>query len=366
MKYLIFIIFYTLAYQYDLVNGQCTYYAIKPGDSFYSISNGDASLIAALTAANPTINSANITVGQYICIPNGYSGYNLYGTSGGSGGSGTYYYTTSCASYYTIQPGDSYYSISNGNSALLSALTAANPAISSSNLAVGQAICIPSGYSGWNLYATYATSAPIVYTTTYPVIYTTALACSSYYTIKSGDSFYSISNGNSALMSALAAANPTVSSSNLAVGQAICIPSGYSGWNLYATAAPVIVTQAACASYYTIKSGDTFYGISSGSQALIAALTAANPTVSASNLAIGQQICIPSGYTGYNLGASAYAASCTYYQIKAGQTYYSIAGGSSALISQLTLANPSLNPSNLQVGQSICIPSQYYSSYLLY
>ena len=64
--------------------------------------------------------------------------------------------------------------------------TAANPTISSSNLAVGQAICIPSGYSGWNLYATYATSAPIVYTTTLPVYYTTALACSSYYTIKSG------------------------------------------------------------------------------------------------------------------------------------------------------------------------------------
>jgi glucan phosphoethanolaminetransferase (alkaline phosphatase superfamily) len=49
-----------------------------------------------------------------------------------------------------------------------------------------------------------------------------------------------------------AAANPTVSASNLAVGQAICIPSGYSGYNLYATAAPVIVTQAACASYYTV------------------------------------------------------------------------------------------------------------------
>ena len=41
----------------------------------------------------------------YKCIPNGYSGYNLYGTfggSGGSGGSGTYYYTPSCASYYTV------------------------------------------------------------------------------------------------------------------------------------------------------------------------------------------------------------------------------------------------------------------------
>jgi len=36
--------------------------------SFYSISNGNAELLAALTAANPTINSANVTVGQFIVI----------------------------------------------------------------------------------------------------------------------------------------------------------------------------------------------------------------------------------------------------------------------------------------------------------
>jgi len=109
--------------------------------------------------------------------------------------------------------------------------------------------------------------------------------------------------------------------------------------------------------------------LSGGNSALISALTAANPSVNPSALTVGQQICIPSTTAGtYSIsgGSSSYANGCTYYTIKSGQTYYSLSRGSSALISQLTIANPSVNPSNLAVGQTICIPSQYYSSYLLY
>jgi LysM repeat protein len=86
--------------------------------------------------------------------------------------------------------------------------------------------------------------------------------------------------------------------------------------------------------------------------------------VNPSALVVGQQICIPSSNAG-SYSISGVTTGCTYYTIKSGQTYYSLSGGNSALISQLTVANPSLNPSNLAVGQTICIPTQYYSSYIL-
>jgi len=278
------------------------------------------------------------TVGTQICIPSAYySSYNFNTV------------TTSCTSYYTIKAGDTFYSLSGGNSALISALTAANPSVNPSALTVGQQICIPRTTAG-----TYNIGSSS---------YTTG--CTSYYTIKSGDTFYSLSGGNSALISALTAANPTVNPSALTLGQQICIPSTTAGtYNIGSSS-----YTTGCTSYYTIKSGDTFYSLSGGNSALISALTAANPSVNPSALTVGQQICIPRTTAGtYSIsgGSSSSTSGCTYYTIKSGQTYYSLSGGSSALISQLTLANPSLNPSNLAVGQTICIPSQYYSSYLLY
>ena len=150
--------------------------------------------------------------------------------------------------------------------------------------------------------------------------------------------------------------------SALVVGQSICIPATSAGsYNLYSS------STTGCASYYTIKSGDTFYSISNGNSALISALTAANPSVNPSALTVGQSICIPATSAGsYNTYSSGTSTGCTYYTIKSGQTYYSLSNGNSALISQLTVANPSLNPSNIPVGSSVCIPSTYYSSYILY
>jgi LysM repeat protein len=249
----------------------CTYYTVKSGDTFSTLSNSNTALISALQSANPTVNGYALTVGSTICIPNSlYSSYNFNSA------------TTSCT-YYTIKNGDTYYSLSNGNNALISALTAANPTVSAGGLNVGQTICIPNAY-----YSSYAINNAVTN------------ACASYYTIKSGDTYYSISNGNQALITALTAANPNVNPSALSVGQSICLPSSsagsYNTYNAYSYG-----TTTSC-SYYTIRSGQTYYSISNGNQALITALTAANPNVNPSALAVGQTICIPTGsYSSYYL-----------------------------------------------------------------
>ena len=321
------------SYNFNSYATSCTYYTVKSGDTFATLSNNNAALISSLQSANPSVNGYSMAVGSTICIPTSlYSSYNFNS------------YATSCT-YYTIKSGDTYYSLSNGNSALISALTAANPTVNSGALTVGQTVCIPNAfYSSYNFNTAVATT------------------CSSYYTIKSGDTFYSLSNGNSALISALTAANPSVNPSALAVGQSICIPTTSAGsYNTYSGYA------SGCASYYTIKSGDTFSSISNGNSALVSALVAANPSVNPSALAVGQSICIPSSSAGsYNTYSSGTSTGCTYYTIKSGNTYYSLSNGNQALITALTNANPSVNPSALAVGQSICVPTSSYSSYALY
>jgi len=324
---------YYSSYNLNSAATSCTYYTIKAGDTFSSLSNGNPTLISYLSTANPTVNPNAPTVGSQICIPTAYYGSYNFNSA-----------TTSCT-YYTIKAGDTFSSLSNGNPTLISYLSAANPTVNPNAPTVGSQICIPSAY--YNSYN-----------------FNSATASCTYYTVKAGNTFSSLSNGNPTLISYLSAANPTVNPNALTVGSQICIPTAYySSYNFNT----VITTT--CTSYYTIKSGDTFYSLSGGNSALISALTAANPSVNPSALVVGQQICIPSTtYGTYSIsgGSSSSTSGCTYYTIKSGQTYYSISGGSSALISQLTLANPNLNPSNLAVGQSICIPTQYYSSYRLY
>ena len=129
----------------------------------------------------------------------------------------------------------------------------------------------------------------------------------------------------------MTAANPSVTGTSLTVGSTICIPSCYySSFNL----------NAAC-TYYTVKAGDTFsrlffveplqykysayiasfLSLSNGNVALISYLSAANPYVNPTSLTAGSSICIPTCYySSYNFN-SATATSCTYYTVKAGDTF---------------------------------------------
>ena len=153
----------------------------------------------------------SLTVGSTICIPTCYaSSYNL---------------NSGCTSY-TVKACDSFSSLSNGNTNLINILSASNPGVTGSALTVGSTICIPSCY-----YSSYATNS----------------ACT-YYTVKPCDTYSSLTNGNTALQSYLAANNPGVTGTALTVGSSICIPTCYySSYNL----------NSQCTSY-TVKPCDTF------------------------------------------------------------------------------------------------------------
>lgn len=107
------------------------------------------------------------------------------------------------------------------------------------------------------------------------------------YTVVSGDTFSSIAQGLGISVAAIEAANPGVSATNLQVGQILNVPAAAPG--------PIGSTK------YTIKSGDTFWSISQAAGISVAEIEAANPGVSATNLQVDQVINVPAKSGGEGL-----------------------------------------------------------------
>lgn len=217
------------------------------------------------------------------------------------------------------------------------------------------------------------------------------------YTIRPGDTFYSLARRFNTTVSAIQAANPRVNPVNLQVGQQICIPvpgppEPCAGGFLYTilagetffslarrygisvdallTANPEVdpdrlrVGQRICipapprpepcpGRLYTIQAGDTFIGIARRFGYTVDALLAINPGVDPDRLQIGEQICLPPSPGGGPFPCFG----GTIYRVQAGDTFYSIAQRYGLTLQQLLAANPEVtNANNIQIGQPICIP----------
>ncbi|MGV2503514.1 LysM peptidoglycan-binding domain-containing protein [Priestia megaterium] len=92
-----------------------------------------------------------------------------------------------------------------------------------------------------------------------------------FYTIQSGDTFYSTAKKYNITVQQLQDANPGVDPTKLQIGQQIVLP----------------VTT------YTVQAGDTFYSIAKKYSMTVQQLQDANPGVDPTNLQLGQQIIIP-------------------------------------------------------------------------
>lgn len=159
------------------------------------------------------------------------------------------------------------------------------------------------------------------------------------YTIKAGDTFYSLAKRYNTTLAALISANPTINVNNLQVGQRICIPQQQ--------------VYPACpeGNYYTIKSGDNFYAIARRYRVSLDDLLEANPGVDPDRLRPGQVICIPLAIPPVTCPPGS-----TTYVIQAGDTYYKLAQRFSISVDALIKANPEINPNALLIGEQICIP----------
>src|SRR5690554_3399670 len=156
------------------------------------------------------------------------------------------------------------------------------------------------------------------------------------YTIRAGDTFFTLAQRFGTTVQAIQQANPGVNPNNLQIGQVICIPQD---------GAPSCPNGF----LYTIRAGDTFFTLAQRFGTTVQAIQQANPGVNPNNLQIGQQICIPRDG----------APSCPngfLYTIRAGDTFFTLAQRFGTTVQAIQQANPGVNPNNLQIGQQICIP----------
>ena len=152
------------------------------------------------------------------------------------------------------------------------------------------------------------------------------------YTVKSGDSLYSIANKYGLTVSELKNLN-NLTTNTLTIGQVLKIK-------------PTATTQPTSTTTYTVKSGDTLYSIANKYNTNITTLKNLN-NLTSNLLSIGQVIKVPSTTDGTT-------TSNTTYTVKSGDTLYSIANKYGLTVSELKNLN-NLTTNTLTIGQTLKI-----------
>jgi LysM repeat protein len=157
------------------------------------------------------------------------------------------------------------------------------------------------------------------------------------YTIRPGDTLFSLAQRFNTTVEAIMRANPGLDPENLQVGRIICIP--------------VAPQPGQCPGgfLYQIMAGDTYFNLARRFNTTVEALIAANPGVNPDRLMIGQVICIP-------VAPGPMPCPGGTYRIQAGDTFFSIARRFNTTVEALIAANPGVNPDRLMIGQVICLP----------
>ena len=202
-------------------------YVVKSGDSLYTIARQYNVTVDALKNAN-NLTSNVLQIGQILMIPTPI--------------------LTGEGTSYIVKSGDSLYSIAQKFNTTVDAIKSASK-LTSNVLQIGQVLTIP------------LANTPAAGTT---------------YTVKSGDSLYSIAQKFNTTVDAIKRAS-NLTSNALQIGQVLTIP---------------LANTPASGTTYTVKSGDSLYSIAQKYNTTVDAIKRAS-NLTSNILSIGQKLIIP-------------------------------------------------------------------------
>ena len=202
------------------------YYTVKSGDSLWSIANKYSTTVNELKSLN-NLSSNILQVGQILVLPSSTNDDNSGNT-------------------YTVKLGDSLWSIANKYNTTVNELKSLNN-LSSDVLQIGQVLSVPSN----------------------------SVSAGNTYTVKSGDSLWSIANKYNTTVSNLKSLN-NLSSDVLQIGQVLNVPS----------------SSVSAGNTYTVKSGDSLWSIANRYGTSVSELKSLN-NLSSNSLTIGQELILP-------------------------------------------------------------------------
>lgn len=220
-------------------------------------------------------------------------------------------YLGTVGNFYTVQKGDSLYSIATKFGTSVDAIKKANN-LGTNMLAIGQKLLIPKIDEE---------------------ISTPSTPTGSVYTVKKGDTLYSIAGRYGITVDSLKIANG-LTSNNLKIGQKLTVPNNSS-------------TTPSGSTTYMVKSGDTLYGIATKYGVSVEDIKRVNG-LSNNLLQIGQKLTIPSSN---DVGSS----TSVNHTVQKGDNLYNIAQKYNVTVSAIMNAN-NLNTTLLQIGQILKIP----------
>ena len=195
-----------------------TLYTVKAGDTLYKIAAANNTTVDEIKTLN-NLTSNNLSIGQLLKLPS----------------------PLTPETTYTVQKGDSLYAIANKYNTTVDALKKANN-LTSNILSIGQVLKIPTALE---------TETGITYT------------------VKSGDSLYSIAREYNTTVDAIKSLN-NLSSNLLSIGQVLKIPIG-----------------ASLETTYTVQKGDSLYSIAKKFNTTVDTLKTLN-NLTSNLLSIGQ------------------------------------------------------------------------------
>ena len=300
-------------------------YTVQSGDTLWGIANTHDTTVNNLKQIND-LTSDTIYVGQVLKLKQ-----QTNSTSNQA--------PQSTIDTYTVQSGDTLWGIANTHDTTVNNLKQIND-LTSDTIYVGQVLKLKQQ------------------STTQPESSQSSQSNSSdFYTVKAGDSLWKIAMGNDLTVSHLKQMN-NLTTNTIYVGQQLRIKEGQT--NSQASQSNSQTNQSSQnAGTYTVKAGDTLWGIANDHDTTVNALKQ-NNHLNSDTIYVGQVLSLgQAASTGSHSQSNASAPSSSTngtYTVKAGDTLWSIANANDMTVAQLKQKND-LSNDTIYVGQTLNVSS---------
>ena len=313
----------------DSSNG---YYTVQSGDTLSGIALKFSTTSSKLAQLNSISNPNLIYVGQRLLV-NQNSGLNSSSSSQSSSATTN---TDASAASYTVKSGDTLSTIASQHNTTVNQIVLLNQLSNPNLIYVGQVLKLKNNQTTNSSSATSSS---------------TAATTAGTYTVKAGDTLSAIASRYSTSSSTLASLNSLSNPNLIYVGQVLKVSSNASTRSSTSSSANNTVTTA---SSYTVKAGDTLSAIAAKYGTTYQALASANSISNPNDIYVGQVIKVSANVTAAS-SQTVSSTSSGSYTVKSGDTLYGIALANGLNWRTLAKQNGISDPNVIFVGQKLSL-----------